>query len=146
MKKPRTKKQKEFFRELAKGETPRLAAIKAGYASSGAGHIAAENTKNYTEYWQKMLDEAGATDSFISQTIFEGLKAVRVVGYLQSRNKETNAKIEPDECISNDYVEVADYQSRAKFTDIALKLKNAYPANKVELAGKNGGPVQVEFV
>ena len=114
MKKPKTKRQRAFFKNIAEGMTKRQAAIKAGYSEKSANHSADQNAENCKDYWKEALDAAGATDALICQTITEGLKATKVVGYLQ-------------------FVEVADYSTRAKFVDIALKLKAAYPATKVEI-------------
>jgi len=136
MKKPKTKRQRAFFKNIAEGMTKRQAAIKAGYSEKSANHSADQNAENCKDYWKEALDAAGATDALICQTITEGLKATKVVGYLQSVNKDEDGqliKVKPDQCVSNEFVEVADYSTRAKFVDIALKLKAAYPATKVEI-------------
>lgn len=148
-KEPKTVRQKKFFKNVSEGMTTRQAAIKAGYNEASAHVSASQNIKNYQDYWSKMLDKAGCSDEVICQTIAEGLKATKVIGYLHSVNKDQDGqmhKIKPDEVVANEFVEVPDYPTRAKFVDIALKLKNAYPANKHEVAGKDGGPLEVNIV
>lgn len=132
MKRPKTKKQKAFFKNIANGDTKHQAAKKAGYKCPGSS--AKETIEKYQDYWNDLLNKANATDEFIAQTIYEGLKATKVVGYLQSVNKDQDGqmhKVKADMCVSNEFVEVADYPTRAKFVDIALRLKNAYPAAKM---------------
>jgi len=146
VKKPRTPKQKKFFKNLADGMTNNQAAIKAGYK---LGINPQDIINNHKDYWDTLLNKAEVTDDFICQTIKEGMKATKVVGYLQSYKKDEDGKpekVEPDQTVSNEFVEVADYSTRAKFVDIALKLKSAYPATKHEVAGKDGGPVEVRVV
>lgn len=130
MKKPKTKKQKKFFANLGKGDTPAQAAKRAGYRP---GINPQEIISNHSDYWNEKLNAAGCTDDLICQTIVEGLKATKVVGYLQGVNADKDGqlhKVKPDLTVSNEFVEVADYPTRAKFVDIALKLKNAYPNDK----------------
>lgn len=126
MKKPRTKKQKALLKNLANGDTMRQAAINAGYSPNSANHSAKETTENYREYVEKTLKEKGVTFEEIVERLKECLTAKKVVGYLNSR-------VQGVEKISDEFVEVPDYQVRIKAIDISLKLYNAYPATKVEL-------------
>ena len=130
-KKPKTKKQKDFFKFLAEGHSPRQAAIKAGYAESSAGHMAEETTKNHKDYWDSKLEQAGVTDEVLATKLQEGLDASKVVGYL-------NNKVKGTEKVSDEFVEVADYHVRHKYLDTAFKLKGSYPAEKREHSGSIG--------
>lgn len=139
MKRPETKKQKAFFRNLVESDTPRQAAIKAGYNEATAHISAKSNIEHYHDYWSKLLNEAGATDEVLAQTVAEGLKANKVVGYL-------NNKVNDVEKVSDEFVEVPDYHIRAKYVDIALKLKNAYPAQKVQHSGDSEAPLAIKII
>lgn len=111
--KPKTSKQKKFFANIARGDTQHQAAIKAGYKAPGAS--ASQNIENYKDYWSELLNKAGATDEVLAQTISEGLKSIKPIG--------------------EGVLTCADYAVRAKYVDIALKLKSAYPAEKREISG-----------
>ena len=63
----------------------------------------------------EMLDLIGLTDHNLSQKLQEGLNATKTIG--QGRNKKT---------IPNHYI-------RAKYLDIALKLKARYPIDETRL-------------
>ena len=133
MKKPKTPKEKAFFKNLTDGMSLRQAAIKAGYSEKSAHTSAKVNVEKCQDYWTALCDKHGAKDEDIIIALGESLKATKVIGYLQNINKDKDGqmhKILPDECVSNEFVEVPDYPTRIKAADVLLKLKNAYPKDK----------------
>lgn len=143
--KPHTDKQKLYFEYLLTGITQTEAAIKAGYAPSCAGSLASHNLDVFSNYWSELLRIAGCNDAKIAKTISEGLDATKVVGYLQKNNNDKSDKLSkdgkvkeprPEIEVSNDFVDVPDFTNRAKFAEIALKLRNAYPKEQLVVEHK----------
>ena len=137
--KPHTEKQKRFFDFLLTGVTQTKAAELAGYSPKSSGTMSSWNLDAFADYWADMLRLAGANDAKIAQTIADGLDATKVVGYLEKKNKEKDGKpkeAKPDKSVSDDFVDTPDFPSRAKFADMALKLRNAYPRESVVLEHK----------
>lgn len=139
MKKPKTLKQKEFLKNLATGDTTRQAAIKAGYAPSSANHAAKFVTDHYREYVEKAMKDKGITFEFLMEQLHGCLNANKVVGYLNGKKLGADS-------VSDEFVEVPDYYVRIKAIDISLKLQGAYPAEKREVSGLNGGPMDVKII
>lgn len=72
----------------------------------------------------EILDRQGLTDPALSQKIIDGLDATRGAG------RGINRK------------EIKDHNVIAKYTDMVLRLKASYPADRsrLELTGKDGKP------
>jgi len=138
VKKPKTRKQKEFLKNLATGDTTRQAAIKAGYAPSSANHAAKFVTDNYRAYVEKAMQDKGITFEFLMEQLHGCLNATKITGYL-------NNKVKGTEKVSDEFIETPDYYVRIKAIDISLKLQGAYPAEKRELSGLGGGPMDVKI-
>ena len=131
--KPRTPKAKRFFQELPKSRTQSEAAIKAGYSKKSARVSATKNMQKYNGHWSELLDKAGCTDKHLAGVIVEGTSATKVIGYLENKGNPTKA--EPETKVSNDFLDTPDWTARAKFSELALKLKDAFPEAKLKLSG-----------
>jgi len=131
--KPRTPKAKRFFQELPRSRTQGEAARKAGYSHKSADQSASQNIKKYQGHWNELLDKAGCTDKHLAGVIVEGTSATKVIGYLENKGNPTKA--EPEKKVSNDFLDTPDWTARAKFSELALKLKDAFPEAKLKLSG-----------
>lgn len=100
--------------------------------------MASNITQNYKEYVEKAMKDKGITFEFLMEQLHGCLNANKVVGYL-------NKKVQGAEQVSDEFVEVPDYYVRIKAIDISLKLQGAYPAEKRELSGIGGGPMDVKI-
>lgn len=136
MKKPKTKKQKDFLKNLASGDTPHAAAVKAGYKSPSSA--ARETIDNHREYIEKTLKEKGPTFELVVERLKACMTATKVVGYL-------NNKVQGTEKVSDEFVEIPDFQVQVKAIDIACKLYSAYPPTKVAMGNDDGKPFEVKI-
>ena len=135
----KTPKQRKFFKNIIAGHSNRQSAIRAGYSEATAHKSAKNNTERYQDDYREIIDRMGGTDEKIIKTVVEILDANEVVGYLNNR-------IRGIQKVSDEFVEVPNVTARLKAADILLKLKNAYPATKHEVAGKGGDPIEVKVV
>jgi len=79
------------------------------------------------------LDKRGLTEELISKKINEGLNAEKVVGYLNQYKKTEDGKIEkiePDQVVSNEFVEVPDHYVQHKYLETLIKLKKKFETDK----------------
>jgi hypothetical protein len=136
VKKPHTPKAKAFFQLLPTCKTQGEAARKAGFADASADVSATKNIKKYKNYWHELLSEAGCTDEHLAGIIVEGTEATKVIGYLENKNTSKAGKADkakPDKSVSNDFLDTPDWQARAKFSELALKLSDAFPEAKLKV-------------
>jgi len=116
IKKPKTKREKAFFRELVKKnvKTAKEAAIKAGYSPKCAKVVACRNITKYNSYLQEVLDKKGLNELKIASKIEEGLEAKKIHG------------------TSDDFIDIPDYQTQHKFLDTLCKLRGDFKEEKKE--------------
>ncbi len=122
------------------------AAIAAGY-SHNAARQACRIEKNLGEM-SDYLQRAGLTDKKISELLMEAIAANKVVGYLHQYKKLANGsvdKAEPDEAVSNEFIEVPDWQVRLKAMELAANLAGKIK-NKLEHSGTIHSVVTMENV
>lgn len=114
-----TKKQRDTFKEVLKGESISASMRKAGYSK-----VTSSKPKNVTETqgWKALVEEQ-LPDKMLLRVHKEGLKAG---DELIINNKRTGIK-------------VPDYAVRHKYLDTAYKIKNKIPKEGVGVA------VQVNF-
>ena len=140
-----TVKQRKFLKYYLQSGNASDAALKAGYALRESGF---ENlTKPLVQIaFQQLLDKQGITDKKLSEVLGKGLDAEKTVGYLhQYKKKGKNGKVEkiqPDEIISSEFVDVPDLPTRHKYMETAYKLKGQFK-EKVELTGEDGLPLKL---
>jgi hypothetical protein len=73
-----------------------------------------------------VLDRRGLTDEKISAKLLQLVDCTKVVGYLHNYRKGESGgleKCEPDEIISNEFVEVPDHPTQLKAIETVLKVK-----------------------
>lgn len=81
--------------------------------------------------FQELLQEMGVTKDKLAQRLNEGLDATKVVGYLNNKVKGTQK-------VSDEFVEVPDYQIRHKYLTTALECLDIIKYNnKVDVKVNN---------
>ena len=105
-------RQQLYKKYRLEGYSKYTSARKAGYSHSYATQ--AKNIEKHInmEYW---LEKEGLTDTYLSNHAKQGLNATKVVGYL-------NNKTQGVEKVSDEFVEVPDWQVRHKYYETILKL------------------------
>ena len=122
------------------------AAIAAGYSISAA-RKAGRIEKQLGEM-ADYLQRAGLTDKKISDLLMEAIAANKVVGYLHQYKKGEKGlidKAEPDEAVSNEFIEVPDWNIRLKAMELAANLAGKIK-NKLEHSGTIHSVVTMESV
>jgi phage terminase small subunit len=112
------------------------AALAAGYSKSYARHHndLIEDSADIKD----VLDRAGLTDTYLAKKHLQLIEAKKVIGYLHQYKKATNGdieKVEPDEVISNEFLDVDDSGIQLKALELAYKLKEKLK-DKVEHSGE----------
>lgn len=106
----RQKRALQLYSEMgARPENKKAAGEGAGYAPSSA--VSCVNNALKQKPIVDALEKAGVTDTVIAKTISEGLEATHP---MSKENK-------------------ADFNARAKFVSEANKIKNNYPAKRIEI-------------
>ena len=125
-----TLKEKKLVKGIIAGKTRKQAAIEAGYAPKCADSQASQvlSKPNVQSEFQKALEKAGVTTARLAEKISEGLDSKKVISatIVAGNSQEAGST-------TNDFIEVPDYLAQHKFLDTALKLKGAYPSEKVEV-------------
>jgi len=120
-------RQQKYKKNIISGMNKYNAAIAAGYSIN----TAKSRTKDLDARVgiADVMERLGLTDKALINKLIELLGATRVIGYLHNYKKSDKVgngkleKIDPDEVISNEFLDVPDNQVRAKALEIALKLK-----------------------
>lgn len=121
--KPLTPRERKMVKDLVAGKSKKEALMSAGYSEQTAlknPSVILGKNRIQTAF-QKLMEKKGLTDGKLLGVLGDGLKAKRVVSAVILGTD------------THDFVEVDDHQTRHKFLDTALKLKNRYPAEKHEL-------------
>lgn len=132
--KPRTKKQKLFFKYLTEGYNPTRAAVKSGYSPKCAGNQATVNTRKHRAYWSALMEKHGITEKKLLTKLDEGLEAKKVISanIVKVQSDDPTVVIQDAHAGTKDFIEVEDYIARHKYLDTAFRLKDAYPNTKIE--------------
>lgn len=126
-----TLKQKRAMKILSEnlGKPIGEAMREAGYSKETS-----ETPKNLTgsEAWKNMM-EKHFPDDILTKVIEEGLKANRVIS-AQVIIKSDDPMVKTRQATGRDvdFIDVPDHQTRHKFLETALKLKNKFPAEKTD--------------
>lgn len=113
----RTLKGKKFIEAYIKHEgnlTKAYLEISPGCKISSARVLGYRWLQKVNIPAQELLDRLGLDDFTLSQKLKEGLEAVKTIAGVGGS------------------VEVPDHNVRVKYLDMAFKLKNIYPVNKIE--------------
>lgn len=142
-----TIKQRKFIKYYLESGNVSQSALKAGYAFRQTGGDTLSKAV-VQEAFEMLMDKQGITDEKLNQVLADGLDATKVVGYLhQYKKKGKNGKVEkiqPDEIISSEFIDVPDMPTRHKYMEIAYKLKGR-SKDKVELTGEDGESLLLEL-
>ena len=133
-------RQQKYKKNRIAGMNMYNAARTAGYSHSMAIHAGVKLEKKITSL-NDYLEQAGLTDKRLSEFLTEVLEANKVVGYLHQYKKGEKGRIEElssDETISNEFLEVPDFNIRLKAAELVLKIKGQLTDRvKVEGGGTN---------
>lgn len=132
---PTQKQRKAIKAMIESGGTATIAEVmrKAGY-SENTIHTPSGLTRS--EAWKQFAELAGLSwePQKLIDWIWEGAQATRTISAISGN--EANGK-------TVDFVDVPDYDVRHKYISTILKVQDAFPSEKHELLGKDGGPIQV---
>ena len=123
-----TAKQRVFIKELAKTLSPTEAAMRAYNCKDRlvARVIASENISKLNISMTELMDKMGLGVEEDLTDLKRLKNAKRVIGYLHQYKKDENGKVEkaePDETVSNEFLEADDNPVQLKATELSLKLK-----------------------
>lgn len=120
---PKTIKEKKFVKAYLKSGNGTQAALEAYDTTSPkiAGVIASQNLSRLSI--SDIMERMGITDDRLMQVLDEGLEATRSVS-------PTTGK--PSDEQSVEFVDIPDYQTRHKYLETGLKLKDKFPSTKVD--------------
>lgn len=128
-----TPKQKKFVDNYVNSGNASEAAREAGYSPKTAAHTGYENLQKpqIQAEIRARMDEAGITEPELLKTLKEGLGATQVKVFNNLGNI-----IESDPYI--------DHVTRHKYLETALKLRDMFPSDKVDVTN-HGDISQEEF-
>jgi len=117
-------RQQKYKQNILMGMSKYNAAKAAGYSEA----TARSHTKQLDERvaMPDVLEQQGLTDQILTQKLMQLMNATKVIGYLHQYKKVEKGgveKIQPDEVVSNEFIDIPDWTARAKGLEIALKLK-----------------------
>ncbi len=87
----------------------------------------------------ELLDKMGVTNAYLNDKLKEGLEASKVISVVPippKKNKTGTGDLPDANEKSIDFIDVADFNVRVKYLDMAYKLKGAYAPEKVEHSGQ----------
>lgn len=129
---PKTIKEKKFVKEyLATGNATEAAARVYDVSSrESANALGNENLVKLS--FPELMDQMGITDEKLNQVLAEGLEANRTISAIAGH--EANGG-------TVDFVDVPDFQTRHRYLETGLKLKDKFPSTKQEV--KNTGEINL---
>ena len=120
-----TLRQQRLRKKVLEGKTSvTQAMLDSGYKKTTAGACQKETLEKLGIV--ELMEKMGITDEKLTSVISGGLNAQKESGLTGK--------------------ELPDWQSRHRFTDTALKLKNKYPAEKKEISGVDGLPIAHKII
>jgi len=125
-------RQQKYKKNVLIGMSKYNAAKAAGYSEN----TALKHTKDLDKRvaMPDVLERAGLTDQILTEKLIELMSATKVIGYLHNYKKEDKGgteRVQPDEIVSNEFLDIPDWTARAKGLELALKLKGVL-RDKVE--------------
>jgi len=131
-----TKKQRKLFEFLVKhpDATLREIAEATGYTDDGASKAINHSKALSPEYWRELMQKhPNLRDAALVKKVSDGLNSKTTKFFAhEGRVEETR--------------EVEDTHLQKDYTDLALRMTGAPAAQRVEVTGKGGGPVQHQSV
>lgn len=138
----RTLRERKFIKayiENSGNATKAYMVIKPGISEGSAavqGHYMLRELKISLV---ELLDEMGITDVVLNKKLGEGLDATKVISVIPIPPKKANPGTGdlPDAGSKNiEFIDVPDFNVRVRYLDMAYKLKDVYPKEKVEHSGE----------
>jgi len=112
-------KQRRFVKCYLQSGNASAAALKAGYKNRQRGFELVSKLVN-SGLFREFLEQNGLNDNELIKVLKEGLQATKVVGYLNNKTNGTQK-------VSDEFVEIPDYNCRHRYLETALKLKHLFP-------------------
>lgn len=116
-------RQQLYKKYRLQGMSKYAAARKAGYSHSTAKQATRIEDAIDMPTW---LEMEGLTDAKLAEHAKQGLNATKIVGYLHQYKRKGKRgkleKIQPDEIVSNEFIEVPDWSVRHRYFETILKL------------------------
>lgn len=117
-----TAKQKKLVKGIAEGKTQKEAAKAAGLHETYACNVLKEPKVKASLH--ELMEKAGLTDELILKTHVEMIEATKVISAVSGSNANAGTM---------DFVDVPDWQARAKGIEMAYKLKGSFAPEKREI-------------
>ena len=130
-----TLKQRDFIKHYLDTGNACESALKAGYQSYHSGY---ENLKNpqIIDAIYALMDKQGITDKLLLDVLKEGLAASKTISanIIQIKSDDPTVTDKEAHAKTMDFIDVADYQTRKGYLELALKLKGLLTTgNKIEI-------------
>lgn len=116
-----TLKERKFLKYYLESGNISRSAIRAGWKWRGDG-FAALAKPHVRAAFQRLLENNGLTDAYLSEVLLGGMKATRLHNANVVIKKNDEGKMEVQD--TNDFIEIDDWATRHKFLETALKLKD----------------------
>lgn len=136
--------RRKLIKGIAEGKTGKQAAIEAGYSPRSAECLASRIVKEpaVKSALEKLMDRVGLSDSKVFKAHADLIAANKTVSIIPAKG-ETEGR---DATASSvEFVDVPDWQARAKGIDMAHKIKGRYVERR-EISGPGGGPAMFHIL
>lgn len=133
-KKGLTPRERKLIKGVAAGKSIKASAIEAGYSPKTGRESGSRALRNVTvkTALEKLMDKVGLSDAKVLQAHADLIAANKTVSVIPAKG-ETEGR--DASASSVEFVDVPDWQARAKGIDMAHKIKGRY-VEKVVLSGE----------
>ena len=143
-KKGLTPRERILIRGVAAGKSLKASATEAGYSAKTGRVSAGRALRNITvrTALEKLMDKVGLSDAKVFKAHADLIAANKTVSIVPAKG-ETEGR---DATASSvEFVDVPDWQARAKGIDMAHKIKGRY-IERHEVSGPGGGPAMFRIL
>ena len=142
-KKGLTPRERKLIQGVAAGKSIKASAIEAGYSPKTGRESGSRALRNVTvrTALDKLMDKVGLSDSKVLQAHADLIAANKTVSVIPVKG-ETEGRGATSSSV--EFVDVPDWQARAKGIDMAHKIRGRYIERK-EITGPDGGAIPVQF-
>ena len=143
----RTLTERKFIKAYIENDgnaTKAYLITKPEYKGKYADRLGYQIWRNIEISVSELLDKMGITDFHLNEKLNEGLDATKVISVIPippKKDKTSTGDLPEANSKNIEFIDVPDYNVRFKYIDMAYKLKNKYPAEKHEVAGAGGEPI-----
>ena len=138
-----TLRERKLIKGVAAGKSKTQAAKDAGYSPRSAYELGSRTLKNVDvrTALDILMDKAGLSDTKVFAAHAELMGANKTVSVIPVKG-ETEGR---DATASSvEFVDVPDWQARAKGIDMAHRIKGRF-VEKKEISGPDGGAIPIQF-